>query len=182
MKKLIVIGSVVSVFGGILSVLVYNICGSALAFSLAVTFFTTLYHFVMRVLVSYIVVIARKNKADNKKFEISEAEEKFYKIIIIKKWKKYAPTYDTRQFCLKDLTHDEIIHNMTNAGIGHGAIVVLSFVPMLFSKAVGGFWAFLITSVLAAVFDLQFVLIQRFNKSRMSRVMEKDRKKDRINV
>ena len=66
---------------------------------------------------------------------------------------------------------------MTNAEIGHGAIVVLSLVPILFSKAVGGFWAFLITSVLAAVFDLQFVLIQRFNKSRMSRVMEKEKKK-----
>ena len=64
MKKLIVIGSAVSALGGIFSVLIYNICGSALVFSLAVTFFTTLYHFVMRVLVSYIVVIARKNKTD----------------------------------------------------------------------------------------------------------------------
>lgn len=177
MKKLIVIGSAISALGGILSVLIYNICGSVLAFSLTVTFFTTLYHFVMRILAARLVVIARKNKTDDKNFKISEAEEKFYKIIGIKKWKKYAPTYDTRQFCLKDLTHDEIIHNMTNAEIGHGAIVVLSFVPILFSKAAGGFWAFLITSVLAAVFDLQFVLIQRFNKSRMSRIMEKEKKK-----
>ena len=65
---------------------------------------------------------------------------------------------------------------MIDARIGHEIIAVLSFVPLLFSKPLDGTLPFLITSVLAAVFDMQFVLIQRYNTARISTIITKTKK------
>ena len=62
---------------------------------------------------------------------------------------------------------------MTNAEIGHALIVLLSFAPILLAKRLGGGAAFWITSVFAAAFDLQFVFIQRYNRARVSKIMQK---------
>ena len=61
------------------------------------------------------------------------------------------------------------MHNMINAEIGHELIVALSFLPILLSKPLDGFVPFVIMSVIAAAFDMQFVFVQRYNRARISK-------------
>ena len=50
---------------------------------------------------------------------------------------------------------------------------VASFVPLLFSLAVGVLPVFLITSLIAAAFDMIFVIIQRYNRPRLLRLINR---------
>ena len=125
----------------------------------------------MRIAAGYIVVFVRKNKtaADSVPFRLSAAESNFYKKIKIKYWKKYVPTYNKALFNIKNNSYETVMHNMINAEIGHEFIVVLSFLPILLSKPLDGFVPFVITSVIAAAFDMQFVFVQRYNRARLSK-------------
>ena len=62
----------------------------------------------------------------------------------------------------------------------HEGIIVLSFAPILASLAFGATWVFVLTSVLAACYDMLFVVMQRYNRPRILRVMEKE--KNRTNT
>ena len=55
----------------------------------------------------------------------------------------------------------------------HEVIVLFSFVPLLFTLLLGAFPVFLITSVLAAAFDSYFILMQRYNRPRLVRILAK---------
>ncbi len=179
MKRLIATGTIVSFILGIVCALLYQNSDRGIYFSLSVTFFTSFYHFIMRVVVAYLVVRCRKHKdkSDLVPFKLSRTEHNLYKIIRLKKWKKYVPTYDKTLFSIKDHLGLELIHNMTDAEIGHLIIVFLSFAPMLLSKTLDGFVPFLVTSVLAAAFDAQFVMVQRFNKARVWQIFADKKEK-----
>lgn len=178
MKKLIGAVTIVSLVLGVLCAVLYKKLSADLYLSLAITFFTTFYHCIIRVIVAGLVVIFRMNKTrqDLSPFMLSKAEQDFYEKIKVKKWKKYAPTYKKKSFDIKNNSYQTVIHNMINAEIGHKIIVVLSFLPLLFSKPLDGFVPFLITSVLAAVFDMQFVIIQRYNRARLSKILLREHK------
>ena len=62
MKKLIAVGTLISLLLGITSVILYKKFHDGFYISLAITAFTSLYHFVMRVVVACIVALVRKNK------------------------------------------------------------------------------------------------------------------------
>lgn len=175
MKKLIALCTAVSFMSGIASVILYKQFHNGLYLSLAITAFTTLYHFVMRIITACIVVFVRKNKtaADSAPFVISKSESDFYNKIRLKHWKKYAPTYNKSLFELKNNSYETIMHNMIDAEIGHALIVIFSFLPILLSKPLDGFVPFAVTSVIAAAFDMQFVFIQRYNRARLSKLQKK---------
>ena len=83
------------------------------------------------------------------------------------------PTYDPRLFSLKENTLDEIVNNMCQAEVVHEIIILLSFIPLLFSMVWDAFFVFLITSLLAALLDLSFVMMQRYNRPRILRLAQK---------
>ena len=62
---------------------------------------------------------------------------------------------------------------MCQAELVHETITVLSFVPVLFAIWFGQLPVFLITSLLAAAFDMQFVILQRFNRPRVIKFINK---------
>ena len=168
MKKLVCTADVCSlVFGAVFEVL-YGIFRSGICFSLAVTFFTAFYHITMRLVTGYAV---NHIKAEKKPFKISAAEMRFYKIIKLRNWKGKVPTYKKEMFSFEKNSYDEIYRNMANAQTGHEIMVLLSFVPLLLSKALDGFVPFLVTSVIAAMFDMQFVFVQRYNRARLSKII-----------
>lgn len=173
MKKYMTIGSIGSFLLGIISVMLYKMLLKDVFFSLAVTFFTTFYHFIMRVAVGCAVVRLRKNKDISEQFTISRTESRFYEFIKVKKWKKYMPTYNRQLFSIWDNSYRTVMHNMENALAGHFIMVILSFVPLAFANIVGGFVPFLITSVLAAVFDILLVFVQRYNMARMGCILKR---------
>ena len=64
---------------------------------------------------------------------------------------------------------------MCGAEVVHEVILVLSFLPLLAAFPFGSFGVFLITSLLAALYDLSFVIMQRFNRPRILRFIDKER-------
>ncbi|MBO4355499.1 MAG: hypothetical protein J5850_01430 [Clostridia bacterium] len=77
------------------------------------------------------------------------------------------PAFQPALFDTKIHSWSEIAQAMCQAEVVHEIIVVLSFVPILFSIWVGALPVFLITSILSAGMDLMFVILQRYNRSRV---------------
>lgn len=53
--------------------------------------------------------------------------------------------------------------------------MILSFVPLIAVRWFGSFYVFLITSIGGAMFDLVFVIIQRYNRARIIKIALKKR-------
>lgn len=151
--------------------------GSHWAISFAITFGTFLYHFAMRLLVGYIIDRVMGNRADlmKKWYQLRPFEVRLYNALQVKKWKGRMPTYEPSLFDPKLHSWEEIAQAMCQAEIVHEVIVVLSFLPLLGAIPFGAFGVFCITSLLAATYDLSFVVIQRFNRPRIIKLIAKER-------
>lgn len=147
------------------------------AMPFAITFATCFYHFAMRLFVGHLINWLMNNRADYRSawYTLHPFEKKLYKALRVKKWKSNVPTYDPSCFDPKLHSWDEIAQAMCQAEIVHEVIVVLSFVPLLAAIPFGSFWVFAITSLLSALYDLSFVIIQRFNRPRIIKFIEKER-------
>ena len=93
----------------------------------------------------------------------------------MKKWKKYFPTYDPNVFDKKQHSWDEIAAATCQSELVHETIVVLSFLPIVFSVWFGATLVFTLTSIFSALFDLTFVMIQRYNRPRVLKVLNHTR-------
>ena len=100
MKKLMMSTAGISVITTIMMAVLLKKFGLDIFFSMAITFGTIAYHFVMRILVGGIVHTIMHNKADyNKKwYKLRPFEEKLYKKLKVKNWKNKMPTYDPDVF------------------------------------------------------------------------------------
>ena len=175
MAKKIQIISIISTLATVFAVVWYWVTGLPVAMMLAISFGTTAYHFLMRLIVGWVIDRILHNRVDYRAgwFRVGERELKFYKKIGLKGWKKHLPTYDPDTFDVKKHSWDEIAQATCQAEIVHEAIVVLSFVPILAAIPFGELAVFVITSVVAAAFDLLFVMLQRFNRTRIVRLIGK---------
>ena len=151
--------------------------GSRWAMSLAITFGTCFYHFAMRLLVGQIIHRKMQNKAEYCKtwYQLRPFEHKLYRLLKVKSWKGKMPTYDPDVFDPRMHSWEEIVQAMCQAEIVHEVIAALSFLPLLVAIPFGAFPVFLITSLLAALYDLTFVIMQRFNRPRIIKFIEKER-------
>lgn len=139
----------------------------------AITFGTTAYHFLMRLAVGFIFDRTMNNRADYTKswYQCRTWEKKLYEKLNVKHWKRFAPTYDGSLFDYTKHSWDEIAQASCQAELVHETILLLSFIPIAFSMWFGAALVFIITSVLAAFFDLTFVIIQRYNRPRILRLI-----------
>ena len=153
---------------------------NAVCFSLFVTFLTFAYHFIMRLLVGFLTgfLPEKVSNCGNFWFRPKKAERKIYEFLKVKRWKKYIPTYDVESFSVEKHSLEEISITMCRAEITHEIIALFSFVPILFSLKFGELAVFVITSVVAAVIDTVFVVVQRYNRPRVLRLI---RIKEKIN-
>ncbi|MCI8400835.1 MAG: hypothetical protein HFI38_01865 [Lachnospiraceae bacterium] len=161
----------------ILTTILYGFSGSEIYIILAITFGTITYHLGMRLLVGLLYNIGMKNRADPTKkwYQIHSWESRLYQFLRVKKWKAKMPTYNPDTFSNKKHTWDEIAQAMCQSELVHETNMVLSFVPLMASVRFGAFSVFLITSVCSAVFDLIFVIIQRYNRSRVVKMVLRQR-------
>ncbi|MDE7020617.1 MAG: hypothetical protein K2P23_06915 [Lachnospiraceae bacterium] len=123
----------------------YNRSNSEICIILAVTFGTTTYHLGMRLLVGLLFNIGMKNRAN-----------------YTKKW------YHIHSW-------DEIAQAMCQSELVYETNIVLSFVPLAASVRFGAFPVFLITSICSAAFDLLFVIMQRYNRFRILKMVLRER-------
>ena len=83
------------------------------------------------------------------------------------------PTFEADLFDLRTKNLESIVKATCQAEIVHEIIIVLSHLPILLGFAIGTWKVLIATSVLAALIDLLFVMIQRYNRPRLVLLMER---------
>ena len=163
----------------LLIILLYGRFQQGWLLTCAISFGTTAYHFVMRLIVGTAVLKLTDNRFSYKRrwFQPRPWEPGFYKRLRIKSWKKHLPTYVPSQFSMEENCLHRIIQNMCGAEVVHEIIMILCFLPLLMVPVFGAFPVFFVTSVLSALFDSLFVLAQRFNRPRLVKIYEKQEAK-----
>ena len=162
----------------LLTTLLFFLYPSDILESLAITFGTIFYHFAMRLLVGAIVPALVGMEAETGFwFRQKRFEEKLYGMLRVKQWKKYLPTYAPESFDLRKHSLEEVIHTCCCSEAVHEWIMLLSFLPVLTIPVFGAPWVFWATSTLAALFDSCFVILQRYNRPRLIRILDKERKR-----
>jgi len=143
--------------------------------TVTITIGVTLYHFVMRLAVGIIINSIMKNKANhnNAWFREKRFEKRLYKLIRVRAWKKYLPTYSPDTFDMSEKSVKEIAGATCQAEVVHEIIMALSLLPITLIPLLGGGIALIITSVLAMLIDCLFVILQRYNRPRLIKAMER---------
>ncbi len=163
-------------------VVLYICVGAKVFFSLTITFGTFAYHLCIRLMIGLVIHSVLKNYADytRKWYQIKPWEKKLYKAIKVKKWKTRMPTYNTSFFDVTKHSWDEIAQASCQAEIVDETIIVFSFLPIILSIWVGDYLVFLLTSIAAALFDLLFVIMQRYNRPRILKMMKLEKVKSLV--
>lgn len=178
MAKTIKSVAVVSVLSTLLFTALYQKWNTDFLLTLAITAGTIAYHFVMRLAVGSIVHAIMHNHADYRKpwYQMRAFEKKIYEKLGVKKWKGKMPTYNPALFSVKERSLEEIVQATCQAEIVHEIIIVLSFMPLMAVMWFGSFMVFLLTSIGAACVDLTFVIMQRYNRPRLVKMVERMKK------
>ena len=159
---------------------IYHTCRTTIFLSCAIAAGTTCYHFVMRLAVGYFVrLMAHKELNDeNRWFREKAFERALYRRLKVKYWKEKMPTYNPEDFSIRDDRLEKMIQTMCISELVHEIIVLLSFIPVLFALAFDSFPVFMTTSIIAALFDSCFVIMQRYNRPRVKKILARKRKKN----
>ncbi len=179
MKNKMILITAFLLLGFTISLPVFILTNNDIAKTVTITIGVTFYHFAMRLAVGTIVNSVMNNKADytNAWFREKSFEDKLYRLIRVRKWKKHLPTYSPDTFDTNQKTVKEIVGATCQAEIVHEIIMVLSLLPIIFIPLLGGACALIITSVLAMLFDSLFVILQRYNRPKLIRIMERLQKR-----
>ena len=68
---------------------------------------------------------------------------------------------------------------MTKSEVDHWINEIISVSTIFFSIPWGGFWAFFISALVAMIFDSQFIIIQRYNRPRVMKLLKKEELKSK---
>ena len=98
----------------------------------------------------------------------------------MKKWKGKALTYNPELFDLKENSLEQIVSTMTKSELDHWINEVISISTMFFGLIWGETWIFVITALAAMIFDGQFIVIQRYNRPRVLKILERRNKSQKI--
>lgn len=175
MKKGMAGGSMVLLILSVVCIVINCITEISFMETLAVTFGVTSYHFIMRLTVGGWLDRWLNNQVDYTKkwFQVRPFETYVYDVLKVKKWKRYMPTFQNDYFDMRMHSLEEIAGAMCQAELVHEIIAVLSFMPVILSKWLGSCGVFIITSFMAALIDLSFVMIQRFNRPRLLKMIKR---------
>lgn len=150
----------------------YRSLGTAWLLSAAITFGTTFYHFAMRLLVG--AAVPKSFDSNFWWFRPRPFEPRLYAVLKVRRWKHHMPTYNPSAFSLAHSTPAQVLQNSCQAEIVHEIIILLCFAPVFTIPRFGAAGVFWSTSILAALFDSCFVVMQRYNRPRLKRILDKE--------
>lgn len=174
MKKKISIATIIVLFINIILAVLTVLLDNSLILTLTIASGTFLFHMVLRLLVGYIAPFSFKYT--QKYFDEKSFEKKLYKFLKVKKWKKYLPSYNPASYSTESRSLEDIANTMCRNEVIHSLDVILSFIPLFFAIPFGSFFVFLITSIIAGLIDSLFVIMQRFNRPRIVRLINRSKK------
>ena len=137
-----------------------------------VTFFTITYHFGGRIILGN---ISKRFGVSYKARWFSERkfEKKLYKLLRVRKWKEKVLTFDPDSFSTAKHTYLEIANTMAKSELDHWINELHALSSILFGLIWGELWIFIITAIAAMLFDLQFIIVQRYNRPIVLRVAKR---------
>ena len=139
-----------------------------------ITAFTIMYHFWVRIIMGNASKLFKKHlNYEQWWFKEKKFEKEFYQLLRVKEWKGKSLTYNPESFSLKENSLEEIANTMVKSEVDHWINEVISLSTLLFAIPWGQFWIFLITAIAAMIFDSQFIVIQRYNRPRVIKILEK---------
>ncbi|MBQ2938097.1 MAG: hypothetical protein IJE05_04390 [Clostridia bacterium] len=151
-----------------------NIYKNEIILWIGITAFTIMYHFWVRIIMGNVSKLFKKHiNCKQWWFKERNFEKRFYKLIRVKQWKGKALTYNPESFSLKEYSLEEIANTMSKSEVDHWINEIISLSTLLFAIPWGEFWIFLITAIAAMIFDSQFIIIQRYNRPRIVKILEK---------
>ena len=175
MKKKMILITLILLIGFVIFLPIFIVTENAVIEAVTITICVTLYHFAMRLAVGTAVNLIMRNKADHDRawFREKRFEKKLYKLLRVRKWRKFIPTYSPDTFDTNQKTVKEIVGATCQAEIVHEVIMVLSLLPIAAIPFLGGAAAIITTSILSTLIDSVFVILQRYNRPKLVRVMER---------
>ena len=175
MKKKMILTIVFLLIGFAILLPIYIATGNAVVEIITISVGVTLYHFAMRLAVGNVVNLIMKNEANHNSvwFREKSFEKKLYNLLRVRKWQKYVPTYSPETFDTNKKTVKEIVGATCQSEIVHEVIMVLSWLPIAAIPFLGGTAAIIITSFVSMMIDSVFVILQRYNRPRLVRVIER---------
>ena len=166
----------ITVITSVICFIVYygNIYRSSAILWIGVTAFTIMYQFWLRIIMGNVTKLFKKHiNYKQKWFQEREFEKALYKFWRVKEWKGKALTYNPELFSLKDNSLEDIANTTCKAELDHWINEIISISTLFFAVLWGEFWIFLTTAIVAMLFDAQFIAIQRYNRPRIVRILEK---------
>ena len=136
--------------------------------------FTIMYHLWVRIIMGNVSKLFKKH-INYKQWWFKEKsfEKDLYKVLHVKKWKGKALTYNPELYSLKDNSLEEIANTMVKSETDHWINEAIALTTLLFIIPWGRAWAFVISAIVAMIFDSQFIIIQRYNRPRVLKILEK---------
>lgn len=141
---------------------------------IGITFFTIMYHLWGRIILGGISKLL-KIHYNMWWFKEKPFDKPISKLFKVRKWKDKALTYNPELFSLKNYTLTDVANTMCKAELDHLINVLLSLSTLLFALIWGELWIFALTAFLAILFDMQFVLIQRYNRPRIVKLINRQK-------
>ena len=142
-----------------------------------ITFFTVMYHFWLRIIMGNVSKLFTVNY-NQRWFRERRFEKKLYRLLRVRKWKEKVLTYNPDHFSSKLHTYEEIANTMAKSETDHWINEIIALSTVFFALIWGQLWIFLITAVFAMLFDMQFIVVQRYNRPIVLRVAERKRLKE----
>ena len=94
----------------------------------------------------------------------------------------FLDKYNPEQFDLKQNSLEQIVNTMTKSELDHWINEAISISTMFFGIIWGETWIFVLTAIAAMIFDSQFIIIQRYNRPRVVKILEGKKQREEVKV
>lgn len=136
--------------------------------------FTIVYHFKGRLIMGELT--KKWNiRYDHSFFRERRFERKLYKLLRVRAWRGKVLTYDPSAFDVKVRSYEEIAYAMCKAEVDHWINELISISTLAFGLIWGEMWIFALACVIAMAFDVQFILVQRYNRPTVLRLIRRQK-------
>ena len=153
----------------------FLLTGSSFWKWLTVLLATLTYHILMRSAVANTCNAIMHNHADcrSRWFRVTDREQRLYRRLRVKQWKNKVPTYDPESFNVRTHSWDEIAQTTCQSEVVHETNICLSYLPAILARWTGGVRLQLAAAVFATAVESCFVMIQRYNRGRILKLMDR---------
>lgn len=137
--------------------------------------FMILYHFGLRI---HMGNVTKKWKItyNHPFFRTRGFEKKLYKLLKVRRWKDKVLTFEPEMYDFQNRTLEQLAATMAKSETDHWINEIISVISIFFTFLWGCPAAFLISAIAAMIFDAQFIIVQRYNRPIVLRLLKRQGK------